>query len=258
MAIFQACLLLCLMCCVESLVHNLKIVNDDRDIFKIETFGFVSGGLVNITVSDLTISNPMGVLVSTKSTTKIGFLLRKASSESAAQQDMEKIIEKGDCIFDFIQKDDFFVDLSDSSRWSSFAHGKSISTDAAGLYSLIFARCVPSGSYRVNFKLLASFKNPGPNYLSAGDAPLPTLYFSFFLLFSSALLLWLWVLWKNSGTKGNVNSIHYLMAVLLVLKCLTLLFESIRFFHISIEGLRMSLMCLRLFICNLYSLLLIH
>jgi hypothetical protein len=34
----------------------------------------------------------------------------------------------------------------------------------------------------------AAFQNPGPNYLSAGDAPLPSLYFSFFVLFTVALI----------------------------------------------------------------------
>ena len=29
---------------VRALVHELSIVNDDRSIFKIETFGFIAGG----------------------------------------------------------------------------------------------------------------------------------------------------------------------------------------------------------------------
>ena len=36
--------------------------------------------------------------------------------------------------------------------------------------------------YSVDFHLHADFHNPGPDYLSAGDAPLPMLYFCFFCL----------------------------------------------------------------------------
>jgi len=55
------------------------------------------------------------------------------------------------------------------------------------MYSLLFYRCVPSGSHLVNFQLEAEFYNPGPNYLSAGDTQLPTLYLVFFWLFAIAL-----------------------------------------------------------------------
>jgi hypothetical protein len=43
--------------------------------------------------------------------------MRKATSESAAQQDLEKTIEKGRCILDNVQKDDFLMDLSDIRGW---------------------------------------------------------------------------------------------------------------------------------------------
>jgi hypothetical protein len=33
------------------LIHRLHIKNDDRPMFKIETFGFVPGGYINISMS---------------------------------------------------------------------------------------------------------------------------------------------------------------------------------------------------------------
>ena len=42
------------------------------------------------------------------------------------------------------------------------------------------------------------------------------------------------VLTRNEVTNGVVHRIHYLMGVLLLLKCLSLLFESIRYHYISI------------------------
>jgi hypothetical protein len=69
-----------------------------------------------------------------------------------------------------------------------------------GLYSLVFVRCnPPQGS--VDFKIHAKFYNPGPfdrpNYLSAGEAALPTLYFGFFVLYGIAMGVWLYVLRKD-------------------------------------------------------------
>lgn len=221
----------------HCLVHRLVISNDDRNIFKIETFGFVGGGMMNITLSDFSIAShsKSDKLASTESH-RIGFIMRKASSESAAQQDLEKTIEKSRCILDDVQKDDFVVDLSDEKNWKKSEQSHIVSAGASGLYSLIFARCQPSGSHKVNFHLDVKFINPGPNYLSAGDAPLPVMYFSFFIVFSIALVAWCWVLSRDAATNGIVHRIHYMMAILLTLKCLTLLVEGIRFHYISLVG----------------------
>ena len=51
-------LLLVLLSPLDALVHRLKINNDDRNIFKIETFGFVGGGMMNFTLSDFSIHSP--------------------------------------------------------------------------------------------------------------------------------------------------------------------------------------------------------
>ena len=198
---------------------------------------------MNIRVSDFTIlASKSDAKSSTASSgdnvvsKKIGFIMRKAPSESAAQQDLEKTIEKGQCILDHIQEDDFLVDISDTSSWKESLGNHVVASSAPGLYSLIFARCVPTGNHKVSFNLDAEFRNPGPNYLSAGDAPLPFLYFVFFLLFFAALIVWCWVLSRDAATNGTVHRVHYMMAILLVLKCLTLLFESIRYHYISIVG----------------------
>ena len=87
------CLLGIVLLSSHGLVHRLAIKADDRDIFKIETFGFVGGGTINITVTDFAILDKKS-----DEELKIGFIMRKARTESAAQQDLEKTIEKGQCI----------------------------------------------------------------------------------------------------------------------------------------------------------------
>lgn len=277
---------------VYSLKHHLFIHNDDRNVFKIETFGFVVGGEMEITVSDFSVhltAKEMKMLVNstslheidvqhaivsdstvTNADTKIaensnttlrrslaedmtnttemkvvgsnipmylvGFVMRKAKSESAAQADLESIVERGQCILDRLQTEDVFVDLSHPDSWKKTVFKHEVSEDSAGLYSLIFARCHPAGQHFVNFRLDATFFNPGPNYLSAGDTPLPTLYLAFFALFTIALAVWCWVLSRDSATNGVVHRIHYMMLILLVLKCFSLFFESVRYHYISEYG----------------------
>ena len=139
-----------------------------------------------------------------------------------------------------------------------------ICVDAAadGLYSFIFARCLPPGKhYSVDFHLHADFHNPGPDYLSAGDAPLPLLYFCFFCLFACAFLLWAKLLWNTSYHKKSASpspssssasllrsektsntsstqgrNLHIMMGALLLIKTICLLVESIRYHYIQTTG----------------------
>jgi hypothetical protein len=287
---------------VQALVHHLSIHNDDRTIFKIETFGFITGGKMKIKITDFSMhfsqkelgeykeveaaaphnqstevtlilpgqkqhssseiavpraSGEVGnttlrhrrrmqdlhvnVTNAHKPVTQlknlVGFVMRHAESESAAQSDIEQIIERRQCILEHLKPHDVFVDMSNSDVWRDRIQLEHIVTpETIGLYSLVFARCYPAGRHFTSFKLDATFHNPGPNYLSAGDTPLPSMYFAFFALFTIALLLWVWVLRRDPATYGTVHHIHYMMLALLVLKCLSLFFEGVRYHYISIFG----------------------
>ncbi len=166
----------------------------------------------------------------------VGFVMRHATSESAAQSDLESIMEKRQCILEHLQPNDVFIDLSDQNNWKQKIElSHTVMEDNAGLYSLIYARCYPAGRHYTSFKLDATFYNPGPDYLSAGDAPLPDMYFIFFGIFSAALIAWVWVL-RRGPASGTVHRVHYMMLILLVLKCLSLFFEGVRYHYISIYG----------------------
>lgn len=232
---------------IKSLIHHLQIRDDDRNIFKIETFGFFDGGVIELKVSNFNIKNiknkekysrKLEALsqdeLARQSPYKAGFILRKSPSESAAQQDLEAIIEKGTCLIDNLEPSDVFLDLSNKADWKSSALIRKISNSGTGLYSLIYARCSPTGPHLSSFDLEAKFYNPGPNYLSAGDSALPTIYLVFFVLFSAALVAWSWTL--ISASNRSVHNIHYMMLALLVTKCLSLLFESIRYHYIKLFG----------------------
>lgn len=74
-----------------------------------------------------------------------------------------------------------------------------------GLYALIFVRCQPS-SASVSFKIHAKFYNPGPNYLSAGEAALPSIFFAFFFIYSVVMAFWVYVLRRR---REKVDSVVY-------------------------------------------------
>jgi hypothetical protein len=167
---------------------------------------------------------------------KIALLLRLAKSETEAQNDLEKVIESGKCLLDDVREKDLVMDLSRALATRKVFYHHTIPVGSAGLYSLIFVRCKPaSASYHVNYKMDAVFVNPGPNYLPAGEAPFPKLYLSLFLVYMFCFALWCWVVWFSSQAK-SANFMHYMMAALMALKCLTLLSESVRFHYISQTG----------------------
>jgi hypothetical protein len=105
-----ACLaaLLSSLCVVDALIHHLHISKDDRDIFKIETFGFVEGGVMDISMSHFSMKTKMGKAITRAD---VGFVLRKATSEAAAQQDLEKVIVNNQCLLRILNPDDVFIGM---------------------------------------------------------------------------------------------------------------------------------------------------
>lgn len=109
------------------------------------------------------------------------------------------------------------------------------SEDEEGLYNLYFHNC-PNYKYdsqiALDFTIQIAEINSG-NFLSAGEMPLPALYFMMALLFFLSGCFWIFILKKS---KHPVFKIHYLMAVLVYLKSLSLLFHGINYHFIQTKG----------------------
>ncbi|XP_012151906.2 protein GPR107 isoform X1 [Megachile rotundata] len=109
------------------------------------------------------------------------------------------------------------------------------SKEEEGLYNLYFHNC-PNYKYDVpvalDFTIQISEINSG-NFLSAGEMPLPALYFMMALLFFLSGCFWVFILKKS---KHPVFKIHYLMAILVYLKSLSLLFHGINYHFIQTKG----------------------
>lgn len=110
-----------------------------------------------------------------------------------------------------------------------------MSESEEGLYNLYFHNCPnyrPQQSVSLEFTMEIEEKNGG-NYLSAGEMPLPALYFMMSILFMLSGCFWVFIIAKS---KHPVFKIHYLMAVLVYLKSLSLLFHAINYHFIQTKG----------------------
>ncbi|KAI4499433.1 hypothetical protein M0802_005329 [Mischocyttarus mexicanus] len=109
------------------------------------------------------------------------------------------------------------------------------SQEEIGLYNLYFHNCP---NYKGNTQVALDFTiqiaeiNRG-NFLSAGEMPLPTLYFMMAFIFLFSGCFWVFILKKS---KHPVFKIHYLMTVLVFLKSLSLLFHGINYHFIQTKG----------------------
>jgi hypothetical protein len=110
-----------------------------------------------------------------------------------------------------------------------------IKSGEEGFYNTYFINCLPES---VSFELiLVQFNfdaNGNRNFLSFGYFPLPTLYGVFTGAYFVMLLAWLLIFMRNQGP--NINKIHHLMTLLIVLKLLSLLFKTIEYHFIQTTG----------------------
>ncbi|XP_063602592.1 protein GPR107-like isoform X2 [Penaeus indicus] len=121
-----------------------------------------------------------------------------------------------------------------------------------GLYNLNFHNCMnypPGAGYsKIDMALQIEEVNPDDNYLSAGEMPLPALYFMMALLFFLSACFWFFLLKKS---KDPVFKIHYLMGVLVIIKSFSLLFHGVNYHFIQTRGVHMEAWAVMFYIMHL-------
>lgn len=111
--------------------------------------------------------------------------------------------------------------------------------EAAGFYEFNFHDCFTYNSdlrpdFDINIKITERNKY---SYLSAGLINMPEAYFLLFIMFSVAACAWYSTLVSN---RTKTFRIHWLMAVVITVKCMSLLAHSIDFYYISKDGVQHS------------------
>lgn len=120
-----------------------------------------------------------------------------------------------------------------------------------GLYSLYFHNCANEEEFNditaVNLSLSIIEEN-NDNYLSAGEIPLPRLYFTMSFVFFLTGCAWIYVLRRK---KQESFKIHYLMGLLVFVKSLSLVFHGINYHFIAKDGSPMEAWAVLYYITHL-------
>jgi hypothetical protein len=208
--------------CCDAEIKQLSIADDSRRFILFETFGFESGGVVNIRLSHIQL--PEG-----DDGERAGFFLSRNDDLVPAYANLQQ--EQTDCLLEetpqIVTK--LFTLATAVSNSSSQANSTGalfvfqFTVPVAEEYSLYFENCLKQ---RVSFDVTTSMYNLEKgfkDYLPVGQTQLPTLFFAFFLAHLVLLGIWSYVCWKQ---KLSLHRIHIVMAVPVVMKALNLICEA--------------------------------
>ncbi|XP_043190628.1 protein GPR107-like [Amphibalanus amphitrite] len=125
-----------------------------------------------------------------------------------------------------------------------------LSHGGEGLYNLFFHNCQNYGSQKVEASMTVEMiERNMDSYLSAGEMPLPALYFMMAVLFFISSCFWIFILRKSN--RADVYKTHYVMAVLGLMKALSLLFHGINYHVIEVNGFHIEAWAILFYITHL-------
>ncbi|ERN08259.1 hypothetical protein AMTRI_Chr09g17850 [Amborella trichopoda] len=198
-------------------IHFSEIRSDSRSIIPFDEFGFTHTGRLELNVSHISLSKPLQDLDSSK----LGFFLSTRDSWLHVLnqiQDLEISCALQSHLVSVVYS---FSNLNSNSSFSTL-----FSQSDANQFTLVFANCIPG--LGISMDVRSAMYNVDPktgarNYLSAGETPLPRIFFFLFLAYFGLSGLWIHVLLKKRLT---VYRIHVFMLAVLILKALNLVCEA--------------------------------
>jgi hypothetical protein len=216
--------------------HTLTVKDDHRRQFFIENFGFTSGGIMNMTVTDWKINKE------DVQKDNIYFLLRITKIDTAEY--LEESAQGFSCGASTTDTSDEFRMIGSNIRldndWKTNSNKvikveNEASAYPPGLYNLYFINCQAS---KVSFKLHLEQYNPDPiygrDYLPVGLDPIPTIYGVFSAAYAVMFFVWIFAFMRGPGK--SINKVHHLMSVLIVLKFFSMMFYAIEQHNVRIKG----------------------
>uniref|UniRef100_A0A5B7BKF9 Protein GPR107-like n=1 Tax=Davidia involucrata TaxID=16924 RepID=A0A5B7BKF9_DAVIN len=199
-------------------IRSTEIRSDARSTIPFDEFGFTHSGGLDLNVSQISPSpNPK---VKTD-LTQVGFFLCTRDSwlhvlEQIQDREITCTLQSN-----LIKRIFTFDQLNDNNRFD-----RSFKVADANQFTLVFANCVPD--LQISMNVHSAMYNFDPksghrDYLSAGKTVLPSIYFMFFLIYSSLAGIWIYILYNK---RLSVFHIHFFMLAVVVLKALNLLCET--------------------------------
>mmetsp|Transcript_63199 Transcript_63199/g.112775 ORF Transcript_63199/g.112775 Transcript_63199/m.112775 type:complete len:413 (+) Transcript_63199:101-1339(+) len=186
-----------------------------------------------------------------KSPAPVGFSLEERDTINSARLEQNVHYDPGTCFADLVRPDRITMVLP-STNWTIMDKKKevllreditSINNQVidlsdnlqAGFLALFFFNCNDGSqvSFDVEVHEFNTFDGITRDYLSWGKSNLPTMFFIFFALHMLCLVVWVMALSRN---KMHAHKIHYLMAMLVFLKAISLFFEAIQYHTVKMDG----------------------
>jgi hypothetical protein len=198
-------------------IEHMSLLSDTRPLFLVEHFGFLPHGTLNLTITNIAIA--------AQGDQKVGVLVRRGAHEVPVNAIAQRVRGTGKCVLDVPEPAAEVVYVLPTASPAGPASAAPapfvISSEEAsgGFLQVFFVNCGPRP---VSLDLSLVQSNPGPDYLPAGDSPLPEVYALAAAVFSAALCLWVRELVRH---RPFALTVHYLMTALMVFKVLSLVMD---------------------------------
>lgn len=253
-----ATLLITISTTLVSANFNLAVTNDKRKIIELGSFGFSEGGVISISFKKLSIAgiadNSPISYPSNNNNATIGFVIDTVDTAQTARSERDFSKTVASCFLFDPETDPRQIDPKSGVRYTIYLNGTNpqdyagtASTQAVpfsktiqqrGLYSVFYFNCLP-GNPAVSFNIRVEEYNVDAagqrNYLSYGDRPLGSVYLVFCLFFGGLLVFWRRLMTSQAR---YVKRVHQIVSALLLIKCLSLFFETFKYFHYASTGER--------------------
>ncbi|MCJ8748259.1 hypothetical protein PDJAM_G00162900 [Pangasius djambal] len=157
------------------------------------------------------------------------------NNENTPKEDAAGKVEKTKSLSQVTSMNGVSLVLNQYGDTYNFTFHITMGAQDQGLYSLNFHYCSNTRPGAVSpYSLSVEIREKNPDgFLSASEIPLPRLYISMAALFLTAAIIWTSTLLKH---KYSVFKIHWLMAALTYTKAVSLVFHSINYHFINMEG----------------------
>lgn len=202
---------------VEAMFHDLKLEQDSRRSFLIESFSFGVGGFQNITTSAFTVAKGAKF-----SQDHFCFIVKVTVSDSSQFMDEELKLSCSKPL-----QNDVVIPVSWDGKTSDVRVVKNKPTGFSNLY-FVNEDAVP-----VTFDLQVTQRSIGKNFLSIGELPLPMFYLVDALVFMTLAAIWIFGVLRGAQ---RVLLLHHLMTGMAFLKMLSVLVLSIDYHYRNITG----------------------
>ncbi|XP_042506055.1 protein CANDIDATE G-PROTEIN COUPLED RECEPTOR 7-like [Macadamia integrifolia] len=198
-------------------IRYSEIRSDDRSIIPFDEFGFTHTGRLELSVSQISLSNPSPEI----DLQQVGFFLSTRDSWIHVLQQIQDLDITCALQSDLVKVVYTFDHLKGAKSFDLV-----VTETDANQFTLVFANCLQQ--LQVSMDVRSAMYNLDPktgqrDYLSAGVTILPRIYFLFFLIYFSMAGLWIYVLYKKRLT---VFRIHFFMLAVVLLKALNLICEA--------------------------------